>query len=201
MSKNLLIIFYRNPELGKVKTRLAATLGDANALAIYFMLAAHTRGISESLDTEKRVCYSHHIDKEDNWPNQHFQKEIQKGNSLGERLHHAVSNAFQSGYGSVCVIGSDCFELTNDILTRAFNELQTHDAVLGPAKDGGYYLLGTRRFIPELFSNKDWSTSTVAEDTIKDLKLHAPNYVLLPTLKDVDTDEDLPAEILSKIKR
>lgn len=201
VSKNLLIIFYRNPELGRVKTRLASTLGDAHALAIYLRLVAHTRMITENLSVDKMVCYSHFVDKEDNWPNQIYDKQIQKGKTLGERLQSAVKNGFDMDYDSVCVMGSDCFELTEDIIIQAFNVLKTSDAVIGPAKDGGYYLLGTRKFIPELFENKKWSTSSVADATMEDLKKNDLSTYSLPILTDVDTEADLPKEILLKLKR
>lgn len=196
----LLIIFYRNPELGKVKTRLAATLGDASALAIYLKLVTHTRSISENLKVSKVVYYSHFIDREDSWSRETYNKQIQVGNTLGEKLEHAVEKAFDNGFESICVIGSDCFELTEKILEDAFNALESKDAVIGPAKDGGYYLLGMRSFIPALFQNKKWSTASVASDTIKDFEYLNLSYHTLPLLTDVDTESDLPEEILSKLK-
>lgn len=201
VSKNLLIIFYRNPELGKVKTRLAVTMGDANALAIYLKLVAHTRTITENLSVDKMVCYSHHVDMEDNWPNQIYDKQIQKGKTLGERLQSAVKIGFDCGYESVCVIGCDCYELTESIITQAFVKLKNTDAVIGPAKDGGYYLLGTKKFIQELFENKNWGTSSVAEATMEDMSKNGLSVYSLPQLTDVDTEVDLPEEILSKLKR
>lgn len=196
---NLLIIFYRNPELGKVKTRLAATLGDANALAIYLKLVAHTRSITESLNVDKVVCYSNYVDREDSWANETYDKELQRGDGLGLKLHAAVERGFEKGYKSVCVIGTDCFELTAEIIEDAFAKLTSHDAVIGPAQDGGYYLLGTNKFIPELFANKAWSTSTVAAGTTNDLNKLKLSYYQLPTLKDVDAEEDLPEVIKSRL--
>ncbi|HNP07860.1 MAG TPA: TIGR04282 family arsenosugar biosynthesis glycosyltransferase [Cyclobacteriaceae bacterium] len=200
MQKRLLIIFYRNPELGKVKTRLAATLGDGNALAVYLKLVNHTQSITKDLAVDKMVCYSHHVDTEDSWCNEEYHKEIQKGTTLGEKLEHAVKQAFEKDYQSVGVIGSDCFELTEEILNQSFQKLESKDAVIGPAKDGGYYLLGMRRFIPDLFKNKEWSTSTVAKDTINDFKRLKLDYFELPTLRDVDREEDLPEELRVKLR-
>lgn len=201
MNKNLLIIFYRNPELGKVKTRLAATLGDATALAIYLKLVSHTRSITENLKLHKAVYYSHFIDREDNWPAEMYDKQIQEGDTLGEKLEHAVKNGFERGFESICVIGSDCFELTEEILKDAFKSLESRDAVIGPARDGGYYLLGIRKFVPLLFQNKNWSTASVASDTINDFERLDLTYTKLPLLTDVDTESDLPSEILSKLKQ
>lgn len=190
--KNLLIIFYRNPELGKVKSRLAVTIGEERALAIYLLMAAHARTTALTIPVDKVVYYSRFIDTEDNWSNSDFQKRLQHGEDLGEKMKHAFEESFSVGYESVCIIGTDCLELTKDILKEAFESLKHQDAVIGPAADGGYYLLGMNRMIPELFDNKKWSTSTVCENTIEDLKLLQRNHHLLPVLHDVDSESDLP---------
>jgi uncharacterized protein len=194
MSKRLLIIFYRNPELGKVKTRLAATVGDEKALAIYLALANHTRMITENLSIHKVVFYSHHVDTEDNWSNENYLKQIQSGNDLGERMLRAFDYGFQSGYESICIIGTDCFELTPKIVTDAFDKLKTFHAVIGPACDGGYYLLGMNKLHSEVFKNKIWSTESVAQQTINDFKKSNLSYFTLPALRDVDSEEDLPPQ-------
>ncbi|GAB1446049.1 TIGR04282 family arsenosugar biosynthesis glycosyltransferase [Flammeovirgaceae bacterium] len=201
MQKKLLIIFYRNPELGKVKTRLAATLGDDKALAVYLKLVNHTQVITTPLKVDKVVCYSDYIDREDNWLNERYQKQIQKGETLGQRIEHAVKHGFEKGYHSVCVIGSDCYELSEDILNESFTTLKTMDAVIGPSKDGGYYLLGMKKFVSDFFKNKEWSTSTVAMETINDFDRLGLTYQVLPLLTDVDTEEDLPKEMLEKLRK
>jgi len=190
--KNLLIIFYRNPGLGKVKNRLAVTIGEERALAIYLLMAAHARKMALSIPVDRVVYYTEFIDREDNWLNHDFQKRLQRGADLGERMKLAFEESFKLGYKSVCIMGTDCFELTENILRRAFDGLKHNDAVIGPAADGGYYLLGMNRFIPELFNHKKWSTSSVCEDTIGDFKRLHCKYELLPTLHDVDTESDLP---------
>jgi len=195
MKPELLIIFYRNPELGKVKTRLAATVGDAKALAIYLKLASHTRAITSELDCDRVVYYSDYIDTEDAWPNNDFAKHLQRGSDLGARMEYAFQRAFMDGYERISIIGTDCFELTTKIIANAFESLGTKDTVIGPAVDGGYYLLGMNRFIPELFRGKEWSTNTVCKDTINDFTRLAINYYQLPTLRDVDTESDLPVEL------
>jgi len=193
--KNLLIIFYRNPELGKVKSRLAVTIGEERALAIYLLMAAHARTTALTIPVDKVVYYSRFIDTEDNWLNSDFQKRLQYGEDLGAKMKNGFEESFSAGYESVCIIGTDCLELTNDILKEAFESLKRHDAVVGPAVDGGYYLLGMNKMIPELFNNKKWSTSTVRDDTIEDLKLLQCSYHLLPVLHDVDRESDLPPEL------
>jgi rSAM/selenodomain-associated transferase 1 len=192
-SKYLLIIFYRNPELGKVKTRLAKTLGDEKALAIYLKLSSHTRAVTENLAIDKVIYYSNFVDTEDVWPNTSFQKKLQNGNDLGEKMLNAFADGFKNGYQRICIIGTDCFELSGDIIEQAFEQLHTNDAVIGPAKDGGYYLLGMKRPIQELFKNKTWSSESVATDTIQNFKDLSITFSQLVVLSDVDEEKDLPA--------
>jgi len=192
MKSELLIIFYRNPELGKVKTRLAATVGDANALAIYYKLASHTRVITTEVDCDRVVYYSDYIDTEDAWSNNDFSKKLQRGVDLGARMENAFEIAYANGYKRVSIIGTDCMELTTQIVVNAFDSLRTKDAVVGPAVDGGYYLLGMNRFIPELFREKEWSTNSVCKDTINDFSRLSINYHQLSMLRDVDIEADLP---------
>ena len=193
--KQLLIIFYRNPELGKLKSRLAVAVGEERALALYLVMAAHTRKVAISIPANKVVYYSTFIDTEDNWPNSNFLKRLQQGDDLGEKMRRAFEDSFNSGYQSVCIIGTDSLELTEEILVNAFDVLNQHDAVIGPAADGGYYLLGMNRFIPELFLNKKWSTDSVCNDTIHDLQKLNYTYQLLPTIRDVDNENDLPSNL------
>jgi rSAM/selenodomain-associated transferase 1 len=193
--KRLLIIFYRNPELGKVKNRLAVTVGEERALALYLLMAAHARNVTLTLSVDRVVYYSEFIDTEDSWLNQDFTKRLQHGDGLGEKMKHAFEESFRSGYESVCIIGTDCFELTSEILDNAFASLETNDAVIGPAADGGYYLLGMNGYIPEFFNHKTWSTSSVCADTIDDFKRFRLHYQVLPTLHDVDNESDLPPHL------
>jgi rSAM/selenodomain-associated transferase 1 len=190
-TKSLLIIFYRNPELGKVKTRLARTVGDEKALAIYLKLSSYTRQITQQLSIDKQVYYSEFADTEDHWPNSSYQKKIQHGNDLGDRMNNAFASAFAVGYKSVCIIGTDCIELTSSMITFAFEQLRTHDAVVGPAVDGGYYLLGMNHLHSEVFKNKSWSQSTVCVDTILDFDNLKLKYSKLEILSDIDEESDL----------
>lgn len=192
---SLLIIFYRNPVPGKVKTRLAASVGDTKALEIYQKLAQHTKSISEPVFADKVVYYSDNPEDHDVWTNGRFQKNTQAGADLGERMASAFQEGFTSGYRSICIIGTDCFELTTSILQEGFNKLQLYDAVIGPAKDGGYYLLGMNSPHPELFRNKLWSTDTVSASTLSDFEALDLRYFQLPELTDVDEEKDLPDEL------
>jgi hypothetical protein len=195
VSKKLLIIFYRNPELGKVKTRLASTMGDDKALAIYFQLASHTRNITQNLEIDKVVYYTEYVDTEDNWENKDYKKSLQHGDILGARMFNAFTEGFSKNYSSICIIGTDCWDLTHELIQEAFKMLENHDAVLGPAKDGGYYLLGLNHLHAEIFMEKSWSTNKIAQETIDTFNQLNLKFQLLPALNDVDEEKDLPVAL------
>lgn len=191
-NESLLIIFYRNPELGKVKTRLAATIGDAKAYSTYLLLCEHTRSIVKKLPVHKALYYSNYIEIEDNWSKDVGQKFLQSGQDLGEKMESAFRSGFDYGYKSICIIGTDCLDLTPRIVKEAFRKLLTHDVVIGPAVDGGYYLLGMNHLQPILFKNKSWGSSNVLGETLRDLKLLGLSPWQLDPLNDIDREEDLP---------
>jgi len=186
-----LIIFVKNLEKGRVKTRLAADLGDEQAMNIYHKLLVYTREITKQLNADKMVYYSDSIDNNDLWDNMLFGKRLQEGSDLGERMQNALAEAFAAGKQRVIIIGSDCLELETYMIKEAFAVLENNDVVLGPAKDGGYYLLGMKKFLPTLFEDKEWSTPDLLMDTILDLKKMNAKYYLLKTLNDIDTAADL----------
>lgn len=186
-----LIIFVKNPERGKVKTRLAATLGDDRALEIYRQLLEHTRLICEQVEADRLLFYSNFIDQEDAWQGKYFKKFIQVGSNLGARMQAAFEEAFgRYGYRKVVIIGSDCADLTTDTITAAFQHLERHDTVIGPSNDGGYYLLGMRQLFTPVFERKQWSTPSVLEETRVDIENAGLTCYLLPQLTDIDTEED-----------
>lgn len=187
--KNLLLIFTRNPELGKCKTRLAATTGNVLALEIYEFLLQHTANITKDVDADKIVYYSEEIWEDDLWGTDHYHKKLQKGIDLGERMLNAFADGFKAGYERIIIIGSDMYELSSIDLQDAFSNLEQHDFVVGPAMDGGYYLLGMNKLKQDLFSNKAWGTGNVLKHTLEDLKTH--NYTLLEERNDVDVFEDI----------
>jgi rSAM/selenodomain-associated transferase 1 len=187
--KTALIIFTRNPELGKCKTRLAKTVGDQSALNIYKYLLQHTANVSKDVEADRYVFYSDDIITDDIWSVAHFSKKLQKGKDLGERMHNAFDELLHSGYENVIIIGSDLLDLDAAIIENAILELDKHDVVLGPAEDGGYYLLGIKQLHPTIFKNKAWGTKTVRQDTILDLK--NKDVSLLKPLNDIDTYDDM----------
>ena len=188
-TKNLLLIFTRNPELGKCKTRLAATVGNQTALDIYKFLLNHTVALTTNLTIEKQVWYSEDIWNDDIWDNTIFDKKLQKGENLGERMAHAFQEGFEKGFKKIVIIGSDMYDLNQEALENAFISMNNSDFVLGPATDGGYYLLGMKKWNPKLFKNKDWGQNTVLEDTLNDLKHE--KVKLLDVKNDVDVYEDI----------
>lgn len=188
-STTLLMTFTRNPELGKVKTRLAKGIGEKAALEVYIKLLEHTENVLQKINTDKCVWYSVSVRQNDIWPDDSYQKKAQFGNDLGERMLNAFKDAFQHNYEKVIIIGSDLYDLQPKHIEEAIEALDNNDVVIGPAQDGGYYLLGMKTLHKEAFNPKKWGTETVLADTLNDLesqKIH-----LLETLNDIDHAEDL----------
>lgn len=187
---NTLLIFIRNPELGQVKTRLARTLGDAEALRIYQLLLDKTRQAALGCQAERWLFYSDFADKTDAWETGLFEKKVQSPGDLGERMESAFRGAFEAGASKVVIIGSDCPQLSGAALNDAFKALDSADFVLGPVPDGGYYLIGMKVWEPSVFRDIEWSTETVREKTIEKIRSAGKSWKLLPMLLDVDTEAD-----------
>ncbi|WP_445456955.1 TIGR04282 family arsenosugar biosynthesis glycosyltransferase [Flavobacterium sp. HNIBRBA15423] len=189
MNENLILIFTRNPELGKVKTRLAASIGEENALEIYKHLLEHTKKVTLETNFDKRVLYSEEINTNDIWNNHLFQKKLQFGKDLGVRMYNAFKEGFDDGYKKIVIIGSDLIELESNDIKEAIKKLVNNDIVIGPAQDGGYYLLGMKQIPENIFRNKEWGTNTVLKETLKDVQ-NLKHY-LLQEKNDIDTLEDI----------
>ena len=187
--KSLLLIFAKNPDLGKVKTRLAKTIGDQKALGIYQALLHHTLKISAPIEADKKILFTHRPEAHDLIEKYQYQQDIQIGDELGTRMRHAVKNGFVQGYQKIVLIGSDLFDLESDDLLNAFEALDTYDACIGPAEDGGYYLLGLSFWDQSLFENKDWGTDRVLLQTLNNLS--SKSLLLLDEKNDIDTIDDL----------
>ncbi|HVF96002.1 MAG TPA: TIGR04282 family arsenosugar biosynthesis glycosyltransferase [Flavisolibacter sp.] len=199
--KKALIIFVRKPERGKVKTRLAASLGDEAALLIYKKLLQHTLEITSPVDADKGVFYAGEIEENDMWQSERYFKQQQAGGDLGDRMNAAFETVFRMGYHQVCIIGSDCYQLTPEIIADAFQALEKNDLVIGPAYDGGYYLLGMKQLHSSLFQNKQWSTGSVCADTLLTAAHQKLTVAKLSTLHDVDEADDVPGDWLNELKR
>lgn len=195
-----LIIFIRNPIAGRVKTRLAKTLGNEKALDIYNLLLTHTRSITKHLSCDKFLYYSDHATANDVWENDIFHKRVQPAGELGVKMSGAFRELFEEGYDRLLIIGSDCIELDEATINSAFDILNEQDVVIGPSSDGGYYLLGMKRFLPFVFLNKQWSSSSVLEDTIRDLVDFNIGFEKLPLLNDIDEEKDLPPFLAQQLR-
>lgn len=194
-----LLIFAREPVLGRVKTRLAAGIGPVAALATYRELLALTARAVAAAQVPATVWLAEApaapaapTQPRPEWPGLPWRVQPPTA-SLGERMRHAFAEAFAAGAGRVVIIGTDCPALTADLLRQAFDQLATHDLVVGPAADGGYYLLGMRQLHESLFANKQWSTATVLADTLADAARLGLRVTHLPTLADIDSARDLAA--------
>lgn len=187
----LLIIFIRNPEPGKVKTRLTDTIGEEESLKVYRKLLEHTQQVALNVPVDREVWYSDYIDREDEWSPSEFSKKLQKTGDLGDKMLYAFQEGFDSGYDKIVIIGSDCLELNVNHIKDAYQFLDQYDVVLGPSADGGYYLLGMKRLIPGLFLDKPWSEPDLYRQTVLTIRNESLTYYELEQLNDIDTWEDL----------
>jgi rSAM/selenodomain-associated transferase 1 len=192
---NHLLIFARHPVLGQGKTRLASAIGAAAALEVYDELLAHTRTAADGVAAVKTLWLAGEAPASGSafaqWVG--YAPQPQPAGDLGQRMHQAFLMAFAAGATAAVVIGTDCPELTSAHLAEAFRQLATHDVVVGPALDGGYYLLGMRQLVPDFFVNKLWSTPFVLGETLADANRLGLRVARLPPLADVDTAKDLAA--------
>lgn len=187
----LIIVFYRNLRRGLVKTRLAKSIGMDVALEIHKRLSVHTAEVVRSVSADRIVWYDHEIVADDFWIPSDFQKSLQRGADLGERMSYAFHNAFEQGYKKVLIIGTDCPGITSGLIDSVFKLLEQNEVVIGPAVDGGYYLLGLKKFQADLFIGVEWGSSRVFENTIDKLRSDGRSYEILDELRDIDRPEDL----------
>jgi rSAM/selenodomain-associated transferase 1 len=190
-----LLFFIKNPEKGKVKTRVASAIGDKMAMKLY------RRFLLEMLSTLNRgtflfyLCFHPENSLNDlkDWLGDHYLYTPQMGENLGQRMKNGFVEAFSMNFKRVVLIGSDIPDLPLEFIEEAFNSLGEKDAVIGPSLDGGYYLIGFRdkTFSPKVFEGIPWSTERVFEDTMKILKQEGLLVHTLPRWRDIDTIEDL----------
>jgi uncharacterized protein len=190
-NNHLLVVFSKNPVAGRVKTRLAASIGDEKALAIYEMLRGMTEKATANINAMRAVFYSEFIPENDLFLTEKTSAWLQEGNDLGERMHLALLKGFSLGFSRVALIGTDCPEMSPFIVNLAFRKLDTCDVVLGPALDGGFYLVGMKQPFPELFLERTWSTAAVLNESLRIIRKNGKTCEQLPTLSDIDTLEDL----------
>ncbi|PJZ44352.1 TIGR04282 family arsenosugar biosynthesis glycosyltransferase [Leptospira brenneri] len=191
MGSNKLIIFAKQPELGKVKTRLSVSIGEENTLKIYFELLMITKAVTSSLDVEKIVYWDRLTEVSKFEFGSEFKRQVQAVGDLGKKMEVAFHNELQEGTGKVLIIGTDCPFVTKEILLDAYQRLDNSDFVIGPAKDGGYYLLGMKKFSPFVFQSIPWSTSEVLSLTMTSIEKNNQTFSLLAELCDIDDLDDL----------
>ncbi|GBF82780.1 TIGR04282 family arsenosugar biosynthesis glycosyltransferase [Aphanothece sacrum] len=192
---NNLIIFTRYPEPGKTKTRLIPALGAQGAANLQRQLTEHT--VKEAKKLFPNITISIYYTGQNqqvmqDWLGDNLTYYTQANGDLGNRMKSAFTDSFNLGFSKVIIIGIDCPDLNITILQQAFSCLDNHDLVLGEAADGGYYLIGLKRVIPEVFQNIPWGTSQVLSITKNIAKKINLSTYILPILSDIDRPEDLP---------
>lgn len=195
MSEPSLLVMAKRPQLGKVKTRLANDLGDQNALLIYNELLTATEQLLIQADLNSYVFATGNGKEQVFQSFKHRQFE-QVGDDLGQRMRHAFETAFAEFGAHPCLmIGTDCPEISVQHLENAVAALREHDAVLGPSKDGGYYLIGMNELIPDLFEGISWSTDQVLHQSLSALTSGCRTATLIDELNDIDTLDDLKKSV------
>jgi len=195
MSKNsALLIFLKNPELGKVKTRLRPELSDEECVEVY---KAMVNDLLKNISTKKQYdvffFYTPVNSKGDlqKWLGHGFNFVPQSYGDLGMRMSTALNWAFENNYRKAVLIGTDCPTIEQTLILNAFKSLENSDVVLGPSEDGGYYLVGTKVPQPQIFKNIHWSSEVVFSETIARIKENGLTLSKLEKRSDIDTYSDV----------
>lgn len=195
-NRECLLIFTRYPEPGTTKTRLIPVLGEAGAAELQRQMTHHTLVQAENLRSQRslsiHICYAGgSLPLMQEWLGADLSYRQQGKGDLGQRMKFAFQSAFTAGANRVVAIGIDCPDIDAALLNQAFEALKQHDLVLGPAEDGGYYLIGLNQLVPELFAGIDWGTDTVLNATQNIAQNLGLEVYALRLLNDVDRPEDL----------
>jgi hypothetical protein len=195
MNHSALIIFAKFPRAGEVKTRLGKSIGMEKAVEVYKQFAEHAFSLADELHSEGvrvYIFYAPGATENDlkKWVGRSFRFIEQRGNSLGERMKNAFDTTFADGAARAVIIGTDVPELDAATIRSAYETLSTHDVVIGPSTDGGYYLLGMNALTKPLFDGVTWSVETVLQHTLATVQSLNLSYQLLPQLSDIDTEND-----------
>ena len=188
-----LILFARAPRLGEVKTRLAVAVGDREALAIYRELGSRAVQASTMPDCTRVVAFTPPDAEADMraWLGEDLHYVPQGSGDLGQRMQRAIANRIAEGDERVVVVGSDCPTLTPEVIESAFAALSRADVVLGPAADGGYYLVGVNGDHPAIFQEVPWSSAETLAVTLRRAGDAGLRTALLAEHADIDTYDDL----------
>lgn len=190
MKQKAVIVFVKNPEPGKVKTKLAKDIGDTAAADAYKQLLQHTHDELLKIDADKFVFYLGDVNRLDLWENTLFYKQVQHGIDFGERMQNAFAFLFQLQYEKVLMIHSDSPQLSSHHLQKAFDLLKSNDVCIGANTNGAYYLLGLRSFYAPFFINKEWNSQTVYSSTLEDVAEAGLTVATVDQLRVVDTVND-----------
>jgi rSAM/selenodomain-associated transferase 1 len=197
MQQKAIIVFIKSPGAAGVKSRLAESIGEERARALYRCFVEDLLDTLAHQDARLRVYFQPRDAKEDitRWLGDRFDLFPQRGEDLGEKMRQAFEETFEQGYQSAVLVGSDVPDLPGDVLGEGFGALAYHDAVLGPSMDGGYYLAGFRdeTFRPEIFEGVPWSTNVVFQKTLEVFIALGDAVHILPLWRDIDVIEDLKA--------
>lgn len=195
-NENALVIFTKNPVTGKVKTRMAKKIGDTMALKVYMQLLKHTREITQELEfCEKKIFYNEFIPARDTWNDEFYDKHMQGDGDLATKMARAYKLMFDEGYQKVIILSPDCPDMTGMRIKQAFSLLSNKDFVIGPLKDGGYYLLGMNSYRPEVVENTEFGKGTAFEKTVEIFEKLGASYKVLPETFDVDYAEEIPERL------
>lgn len=197
MKNRCVLLFLKSPEIGRVKTRLSKHLNPRTVVDLYRCFVSDILSTLEKTGHPIILCHDPPNDPEAirRWLGSRHPLMPQHTGDLGERMADAFRNGFSRGFDQAVLIGTDIPDLPSAFVREAFSELTEHPVVIGPAEDGGYYLIGFRSdsFTPEVFKGIHWSTSSVLLQTRRILKTLGHKYHLLPNWKDIDTALDLKA--------
>lgn len=191
MSKEVLSIFVKNLIPGTVKTRLAKDLGIDVAIEIYKELVRITAEATKTLKIDKFVYYSEYIESNDQFDDAKYQKHIQEGKDLGQRMQNCFYDAFELSFDKIILIGSDTPDITDQIISQGFAELDKHDIIIGPAQDGGFYLIGMKEPHENLLNKRTYGHEQVLNELLNEIENRNLSVFKLPTLIDIDVKDDL----------
>lgn len=202
---NAVAVFTKYPHMGRVKTRLAKGIGAETACYLHTKMTYHALNQAMQLQKEQTadcLVFFHGADEKSTYTwlkdglEQQFSDEplhliMQEGNDLGERMYHAFERMRALGYEKMVLIGTDCPEITKEVLKSALSALREKDVVFGPSRDGGYYLLGMKALHSALFRGIPWSREDTLHQSLQCCNGHGISYALLSTLCDIDRPEDI----------
>ncbi|NQW26324.1 MAG: glycosyltransferase [Flammeovirgaceae bacterium] len=191
MSKDVVAVFVKNLIPGTVKTRLAKDLGMDLAMEVYKELVGITAQATDFVKVDKCVYYSEYVELEDQFDDEKYNKHIQEGKELGQRMQNAFYDAFEAGYDKMILIGSDVPDISSEIIEAGFKQLDKNDIVIGPSEDGGFYLIGMKIAHENLLSHQNYGHDEVLENLLEEVESRDLSVARLKELIDIDTQEDM----------